>query len=101
MNVVRIEQEALSLTAQFIELGNRECTMNIELAEPSALRTFKVLQNQSDQIRKVRVVGATEKITFLSSGKGMPAGEEVEELIRVDVLQGAGASEGVGEEFVP
>ena len=101
MNVVHVEQEALSLIAQLIELGDRECTMNIELAEPSALRTFKVLQNQSDQIRKIRVVGATEKITFLSSGKGMLAGEEVEELIRVDVLQGAGALQGIGEKFSP
>ena len=101
VNVICVEEEVLPPGTQFIELGDGECAMNVELAEPSALLAFKIPQDESDQPGEIGVVGATEEITPLGSGEGMPAGEQGEEFIPGDILQGPGVSEGISKEFVP
>ena len=94
-------EEVLPPATQFIELGDGERAMNVELAEPPALVAFKIPQDESDQPGEIGVVGATEEITPLGSGEGMPAGEQGEEFIPGDILQGPGVSEGISKEFVP
>ena len=101
VNVICVEEEVLPPATQFIELGDGERAMNVELAEAPALLAFKILQDESDQAGEIGVVGATEEITPLGSGEGMSAGEQGEEFVPGDILQGLDASEGISKEFVP
>ena len=101
VNVICVEEEVLPPATQFIELGDGERAMNVELAESPALLAFKIPQDESDQSGEIGVVGATEEIAPLGPGEGMPAGEQGEELGPRYILQGAGAPEGISKEFVP
>ena len=101
MNVICVEEEVLSFATQFIESGDGQCAMNGELAESPALLALEVLKDQGDQSREVGVVGTAEKVPSLGGSEGMPAAEQGEEFILIDILEGAGAPEGVGQEFVP
>ena len=86
MNVVFVADEFFTCRAQFIEVRDRKCAMNIEFTEAATFRAFEVLQNDRYLSWEVGGVSTAQEITPLITSEGMPTAEEGEKFTPGEIL---------------